>query len=172
MGQDSYNGLMAKFNLRDSKGRFVYRHGYSGTYLYHTWTGMMSRCYRKDLPAYKRYGGRGIEVYGAWHDAKVFIEQVRNLIGDRPTSKHSLDRINNDKGYEPDNIKWSTPIEQANNRRMPNTNTTGSRNVSFRKDINKFRVRVTVGGKRINLGNFNTLIEAEKAYLEYNERGN
>lgn len=66
---------------------------------------------------YKDYGGRGIEVCIKWRNSfEDFARDILVEIGECPEGK-SLDRINNDGNYEPGNLKWSTPKEQANNRR-------------------------------------------------------
>lgn len=94
-------------------------HGYANHRLYRTWCGMMSRCYyTSDPKTAKDYKNRGIRVCPEWHDPSKFIEDVLILIGDKPTPAHSLDRYpNNDGDYEPGNIRWATPSEQARNTR-------------------------------------------------------
>jgi hypothetical protein len=161
MGLTVYNGTMtSRFNIRDENGRFVYRHGLSGKYIYRIWTHMMGRCYNPNNHAYNRYGGRGIKVYKDWHDVESFNQSILKTIGNRPTGSHSLDRIDNGGDYEPNNVKWSSAKEQANNRRVPRTNTSGHENISFRKDSNRWRVRCIVGDKRITVGNFDSLDDA------------
>lgn len=81
--------------------------------LYYCYQDMKSRCLRKSHPSYKDYGGRGINICDRW--LKSFWDFVEDL-GDRPIGK-SLDRIDNDLGYSPENCKWSTPKEQVDNRR-------------------------------------------------------
>lgn len=75
------------------------------------WRNMLDRCNNPNNKFYKDYGGRGIKIL-----YKNFDEFVQD-VGDRPTDKHSIDRIYNDGDYKPDNCKWSTAKEQANNRR-------------------------------------------------------
>ena len=84
-------------------------------WLYNTWNGMMGRCYNKNSKRYNRYGERGIEVYYEWNDYLKFKEWILSNIGVRP-EKHTLDRINNDGNYEPNNLRWATISEQANNK--------------------------------------------------------
>ncbi|KKN24355.1 hypothetical protein LCGC14_0895820 [marine sediment metagenome] len=78
---------------------------------YSSWMGMMQRCYRKRHPAYHRYGGRGITVCPAWHDFVAFKIDM----GIRPDGL-SLDRRDNDKGYDLGNCRWVTSKEQSRNR--------------------------------------------------------
>lgn len=87
-------------------------HGGSRTAAYHIWRGMRERCENPNHPSWHRYGGRGIKVCAAWADYAVFIADM----GPRPSTKHSLDRTNNDGNYEPGNCRWATALEQGNNR--------------------------------------------------------
>lgn len=89
-------------------------HGMSGTKAYNTWARMKQRCEDINYHGYKDYGGRGISVYDKW--SKDFTEFYKYM-GDPPSKKYSIDRIDNDSNYEPGNVKWSTSTEQCNNRR-------------------------------------------------------
>lgn len=89
------------------------KHGMAATTEYRIWQAIKDRCLNKDCPAYDRYGGRGVAMSPDWvDDFAAFYEYV----GDRPDGM-SLDRINNDGNYEPGNVRWATPTQQANNRR-------------------------------------------------------
>lgn len=98
------------------KGKASLTHGCNGDEFYHTWWSMMRRCYNKEAHNYERYGGRGITVCPEWHNPETFIQWARKTIGHK-VSGLSLDRIDNEKGYSPENCKWSTPKEQCRNRR-------------------------------------------------------
>jgi hypothetical protein len=98
---------------------FNYKHGHTKNNKvsseYTAWQAMHNRCKNPNVREYKRYGARGIKVCQRWSVFEKFLADV----GLRPHAGLSLDRINNDGDYEPGNVKWSTPKEQANNRRKP-----------------------------------------------------
>jgi hypothetical protein len=89
-------------------------HGMTGSPTYISWQAMKSRCGNPKNREYVRYGGRGITVCGRWRDSfELFLEDM----GPRPTSSHSIDRINCNGSYEPGNCRWATSKEQARNTR-------------------------------------------------------
>ncbi len=91
----------------------VQKHIDATTVMYRLWAGMRRRCNNKNEKSYPRYGGRGIKVCERWSSFKAFKEDM----GERPTSKHQLDRIDNGGDYEPGNCRWVTAKENSNNRR-------------------------------------------------------
>lgn len=90
-------------------------HGYRHHRLYKTWQGMMQRCYYEKSARYHIYGAIGIDVYKPWHDVKTYIEWVEANLGCKVEGM-SIDRIDNSRGYYPDNIRWADAKTQANNR--------------------------------------------------------
>lgn len=78
------------------------------------WESMRARCYYKNDANYARYGGRGIQVCDRW---RYSFSNFFSDMGKRPSRDHSLDRIDCNKGYTPDNCRWATCKEQQNNRR-------------------------------------------------------
>jgi hypothetical protein len=85
--------------------------------LYKTWLGIRYRCTNPKSPQFKDYGGRGIRLHQEWiDDAAAFISYLDSELGPRPPG-HSLDRIDNEKGYQPNNIRWADQRTQIYNRR-------------------------------------------------------
>jgi len=89
------------------------KHGMIRTPEYKAWVGMIQRCYNPKNRRYASYGGRGIWVCARWRAA--FMNFYLDM-GPRPAG-YTLERIDNDAGYRPDNCKWGTQWEQAHNRR-------------------------------------------------------
>lgn len=107
----------------------VTKHGFRHLPEYNIWRGMLDRCYNTETAAYPRYGGRGIAMYDEWKES---FEAFYRDMGPRPSTDHSIDRKDNDKGYSKDNCRWATSEEQMRNR---------SNNVYYEKDGEKKLLR-------------------------------
>lgn len=91
----------------------ITKHNCSKERLYQIWHGMIKRCENKKDKKYLKYGARGITVFHEWHDYMVFREWALN----NGYEEHlTIDRIDNKKGYYPDNCRWATNKQQCNNK--------------------------------------------------------
>lgn len=88
------------------------KHRLCDTRTYKSWQSMRTRCLNKRSDQYPDYGARGITVCSRWESFEAFLEDM----GERPDG-HSIDRIDNDKGYEKSNCRWATMRDQENNKR-------------------------------------------------------
>ncbi len=86
------------------------------THEYETWLAMVRRCNDPNVAGYHNYGGRGITVAPCWLGDTGF-QNFLSHVGRKPSPQHTLDRIDNSKGYEPGNVRWATRTQQARNTR-------------------------------------------------------
>lgn len=84
-------------------------HGESRSLTYLSWNSMRCRC---NNPRFKNYHGKGVTYWEVWNDYAQFVRDL----GHRPSADHTLDRINNEGGYYPGNVRWATRVEQARNK--------------------------------------------------------
>ena len=131
---------------------------------YRIWQGMKSRCCSPRNKRYERYGGRGITVCQRWMDsfANFFAD-----MGPRPSPKHSIDRIDNDGNYEPDNCRWATCSQQRQNADRPLDWESSSqyRGVSQHSVYcNRWFSQIGYGGTSHRIGYHKTEIEAAENY--------
>ena len=139
-------------------------HGLTQHRLYQTWKMMKDRCYNENAKAYKDYGARGIQVCERWMDINNFIEDMY------PTWEEglTLDRIDVNGNYEPDNCRWTTSnIQMQNTRDIMSTNKSGYRGVSWNKKLSKWVTQIVVNSIKIHIATYPTALEAAKAYERY-----
>ena len=145
---------------KQNKVRAIYD-GYSRNKHFSRWKGMIERCYYPKHKDYHNYGGRGITVCEEWREhPKAFIEWIEKE-GNYKRGL-TLDRIDRDGNYEPDNCRFSTATEQVLNRNIMSSNTSGYPGVTEHTN-GRWRARINISKKRKSLGVYETKEEAIEA---------
>lgn len=114
---------------------------------YMSWSSMHSRCSNVKDPYYDKYGGRGIAVCERWKKFEIFLSDM----GARPPG-HTLDRIDVNKGYSPENCRWATPKTQSRNKRNNHLIDTPSGRVCITQASEIYGIKVQTLRRRLNQG--------------------
>ena len=135
----------------------------SGSRIHRIWGNIKQRCGNKNHNKYKYYGGRGIKLCEAWgSNFNVFFDWAS---ANGYKSNLTIDRIDNDKNYQPDNCRWVTRTTQ--NRNRGKRENCSSVYIGVLKHKGKWRSYITVNKETINLGTYNTEPEAAKVRDNY-----
>lgn len=124
-------------------------HGMTETSEYNIWCLMKRRCTNPHCSAYPRYGGRGITMCERWlHSFENFYADM----GPRPSPRHSIDRIDNDLGYSPENCRWATSRDQGYNTRKTTFVTHNGKTLNLAEWSNETGISVKLLRSRCNQG--------------------
>lgn len=127
----------------------VNKHGLSKLPEYKHWTGMINRCENPGATRFEHYGGRGIKICERWRENfKNFYEDM----GPRPAPGYSVDRIDTNGDYEPNNCRWATPMEQSRNTRANRLVSVGGHTITLAEAIEKSPVAYKTALRRIIRG--------------------
>lgn len=140
------------------------KHGFNKHRLYVTWRHMIDRCYNPNHSTYKYYGEVGIAVCDRWLNIKNFIDDMY------PSYQEglSIDRIDNNLGYNKDNCRWvNQELQTRNTRKIRSTNLSGYRGVHLHLQNKTYIAQIGVSKQKVYLGSFSTALEAAKAYDQY-----
>ena len=141
------------------------KHGLYNNRFYDTWNNIFKRCTNPKNKYYKDYGGRGITVCEEWLDVTIFIAWCEST---HPNMEgYTLDRIDNDKGYNPENCRWADRSTQSINQRMMKNNKSGVVGVHYYKGNVKWVAYISVTNTRKHIGYFDSIEEAVLARDNY-----
>lgn len=158
-------GCLGKERRRESR----MSHGKSNTKLYHTWINIKSRCYNPNNEFYYCYGEKGITMCDEWKNSFESFYNWSMLHGYNENAEFmecTIDRIDINKNYCPENCRWVDKFVQAMNHGIQKSNTSGIRGVKWDNECKKWYSQIDINNKRIYLGRFNNKDDAIKARLE------
>ncbi len=131
-------------------------HGMWNTSEYHAWENMKARCLNPKHPSFVNYGGRGITICDMWRDS--FINFYEDM-GAKPYAEYTLERVNNDKGYSPDNCIWADRTSQILNRRQRKSKL-GLKHIYQKGETQGYYVQICRNYTKVNYGTYPTIDEA------------
>jgi hypothetical protein len=142
-------------------------HGLIGTRLYKIWANIKYRVSNYNNKRYKDYVGRGITICDEWENDFMSFYNWAMSNGYKENKGLSIDRIDNDGNYCPENCRWTTSTIQTRNQRVYKNNSSGYKGVNYHKSTGKYRARISVNKKSIYLGLYPTAVEGAIAYNNY-----
>jgi len=116
---------------------------------YYIWTGLKQRCYNTNNSHYKYYGGNEIRVCDRWLNS---FQNFYNDMGNRPSAKHSIDRIDNKENYCPENCRWATISQQVNNKNSNRSFTINGKTMNLFQWAYHFKISPKNVWNRLSLG--------------------
>lgn len=131
--------------------------------IYYIWIGIIHRCSSKTYTNAEYYSSRGIRVCSSWQED---FYNFKKDVGDRPSPSHSIDRVDNSRGYCPHNVRWATPQEQAlNTRKYREGSSRLLPGICFNRG-GTYYLRMRLHGTQYNFRGFNSLFQTFKFRME------
>lgn len=135
--------------IHSGKDNNLYVHGGTGTRIHNIWLSMRERCNRVNHPWYKAYGGRGIKICEEWDDFSKFRKWA---MANGYSNELTIDRIDCNGNYEPNNCRWATMKEQQNNKRNNRIIEYKGKKYTLTQLAEKIGINKTTLKERLNAG--------------------
>lgn len=132
--------------------------------MYDAYLHMIQRCTNPKHSHYEFYGGRGVKVNDRWVGKEGFTNFLKDM-GERPDGM-TLDRVDVNGDYSPENCRWATPTQQSRNTRVYKTSTTGIKGVIYLKRDKVYRANIRANGEFLYLGTYKDIDSAISARYE------